>query len=291
MPDKFLATWVSHSSISDFLRCPRAYYLKNVYKDPKTKHKIQLVSPPLALGSAVHEVLESLSGLPTAERLNISLIERFNQAWKKVSGKKGGFSSKKQEAQYRDRGEEMLRRVMNKPGPVTRLAVKIKQELPNYWLSIEDEIILCGKIDWLEYFPETDSVHIIDFKTSKKEENDASLQLPIYRLLVENCQHRQVQGASYWYLELSDTLSERILPDLTQAHNQVLEIAKKVKLARALNHFKCPQGSQGCLYCRPLEKIIKGEAEYVGINDFNQDLYMLAQEFSESNQMPTSEVL
>ena len=55
--DKFTATWISHSSISDFLKCPRAYYLKNMYKDPKTGHKIQLMSPPFELGKDVDEVI------------------------------------------------------------------------------------------------------------------------------------------------------------------------------------------------------------------------------------------
>jgi len=91
MADKFLATWVSHSSISDFLQCPRAYYLKNVYKDPKTRHKIQLMSPPLALGAAVHNVLERLSVLPTDQRLAVSLVKKFEEEWKNISGKRGGF--------------------------------------------------------------------------------------------------------------------------------------------------------------------------------------------------------
>lgn len=294
MPDKFAATWVSHSSASDFLNCPRAYYLNNVYRDPQTRHKIQLISPPLALGSAVHTVLESLSSLPTEERLKISLIERFNQVWKKFSGKKGGFESVEQEQQYRERGEEMLRRVMAHPGPITRLAVKIKQDLPHYWLSEEDEIILCGKIDWLEYFPDVDSVHIIDFKTSKKEEKSDSLQLPIYRLLVENCQHRQVLGASYWYLGFSDELSERALPDSKEAHARVLEVAKKMKLAKKLQVFKCPNGAQGCMHCRSLEKIVRGEAEFVGLSEYNQDMYILPSTPGKAGQessMPESEVL
>src|ERR1035437_4279352 len=33
--DKFNAVWVSHSSIGDFLKCPRLYYLHNVYKNDK----------------------------------------------------------------------------------------------------------------------------------------------------------------------------------------------------------------------------------------------------------------
>jgi len=276
MPDKFTATWVSHTSIADFLKCPRAYYLKNVYKDPKTNHKIQLMSPALALGQAVHEVVESLSVLPTQQRLSESLIAKFDRSWQKISGKRGGFTDPDQEQLFKKRGEEMLRRVMHHPGPVTRLAVKIKEELPQYWLSEQDNIILCGKVDWLEFYPDTDSVHIIDFKTSKQVEDGNSLQLPIYHLLVHNTQHRKVAKASYWYLGLMDDLTEKELPDLEMAHNQILEIAKKIKLARQLSLFKCPEGEQGCHVCKPMEKILKGEAEFVGENNYRQDVYIFS---------------
>ncbi len=181
------------------MQCPRAYYLKNVYKDPKTKHKIQLISPPLALGAAVHNVIEALSVIPAEERFSESLIKKFDQEWKKFTGIRGGFFDEQTEMVYKERGEEMLRRVMNNPGPLGRLAVKIKEDLPWFWLSEEEEIILCGKIDWLEYLPETDQVHIIDFKTGKNDEKEDSLQLPIYHLLVHYCQHREVVKASYWY--------------------------------------------------------------------------------------------
>ncbi|HEX7018119.1 MAG TPA: PD-(D/E)XK nuclease family protein [Patescibacteria group bacterium] len=274
-PDKFAATWVSHSSMRDFLSCPRAYYLNNVYRDPNTKHKIQLMSPALALGGAVHEVVESLSVLPAPDRLKESLISKFDKVWKKVTGEKGGFSNDSQEQQYKQRGEAMLRRIMNNPGPITRLAVKIKEELPQFWLSESDNIILCGKIDWLEYLPDSDSVHIIDFKTSKREEAGESLQLPIYHLLVSRTQRHKVSGASYWYLELSDELQEKELPDLHAAEEQVLQIAKKIKLARQLGKFACPEGENGCRTCRPLEKIVRGQAKQIGVNSYNQDVYIL----------------
>jgi ATP-dependent helicase/DNAse subunit B len=274
MPDKFAATWVSHSSISEYLKCPRAYYLKNVYRDPKTKHKVQLMAPPLALGSAVHEVLESLSVVPTTDRFNRSLVNLFQDAWKKVSGKQGGFFDGDAEQRYKLRGEAMLRRVMEHPGPLLNLAVKIKEDLPYYWLSEEDNIILCGKIDWLEYLPESDSVHIIDFKTGQNQENDQSLQLPIYHLLVHNCQHRAVTKASYWYLEHDDELSEKTLPDLDTAHEQVIHVAQQIKTARSLERYKCPQGD-GCFACRPMEAILQRKAEFVGVNDYGADVYIL----------------
>ncbi len=276
MPDKFTAVWVSHSSISDFLKCPRAYYLNNVYKDPATGHKIQLMAPALALGGAVHEIVEALSKIPTVDRFKTPILEKFRTLWqRKYTGKQGGFSSPEQEQLYFQRGEEMLRRLIDHPGPLANKAVKIQGDLPQYWLSEEENIILCGKIDWLEYLPDQDAVHIIDFKTSKTEENGESLQLPIYHLLVKNTQHRHVAKASYWYLELNDEPTAKELPDLEEAHEQVLAVAKKMKLARKLDHFKCPHGDEGCYACLPLERIIKGEAEKVGVSEFRQDIYIL----------------
>lgn len=271
--DKFTAHWFSHSSIKDFLDCPRAYYLKNVYKNPKTNRKIQLVSPPMALGLAVHEVLESLSLLNKDKRFENPWHEKYDQAWSKVSGKRGGFLDRDVEYRYKKRGQEMLNRAYQNPGPLKELAVKIKQDLPYYWLSEEKEIILCGKLDWLEYLEDTDSVHIIDFKTGKSTEDDNSLQLPIYLLLASNCQPRKVVKASYWYLARDDKPKKVELPDLETAEKKVLKITEKIKLARQIEKFDCPK--QGCWACEPYEKIIKGEAELVGADLYNRDVYIL----------------
>ena len=272
-PDKFTATWVSHSSIADFLNCPRAYFLKNVYKDPQTGHKIQITSPALSLGSAVHEVLEGLSVLPTKDRFRDSLLGKFNQLWAKYTGKKGGFTSSKTEDYYLDRGRQMLKKVEASPGPLLNLAVKIGQDLPYFWLSEDDNLILSGKIDWLEYFKDTDSVRIIDFKTSKRPESDDSLQLPIYLLLASRCQNRPVSSASYWYLGNDAGLQTKALPQVDQAFDQVIRLASQIKLARQLERFKCP--TNGCRHCLPYEQVISGKAEFVGLSDYNRDLYLL----------------
>lgn len=283
MADKYTATWVSHTSISDFLRCPRAYYLKNVYRDPKTNHKIKLMSPALALGQAVHEVLESLSVLPKHSRFSESLMDKFEKAWAKVTGRKGGFTNTDTEYKYKTRGQDMIRRVMNNPGPISGLAVKIQMDLPQFWLSEEDNIILCGKIDWLEYLPETDSVHIIDFKTGKSEEDGESLQLPIYRLLVQNCQKRQASRASYWYLDNSNELTPKDLPDLETSHKKILDVARQVKLARQLERFKCASGD-GCFTCAPMEAILDKKAEFVGNDEYNADVYILNRKEEENRE-------
>ncbi len=271
--DKYTAVWVSHSSISDFLRCPRAYYLNNVYRNQKSGHKITLMAPVLALGQAVHVVLESIAIQKLEDRLKFPLMDRYENSWKKFSGKYGGFKSRDEEAVYKNRGANMIRRVKNNPGPILRKAIKIKEELPHYWLSEKENIILCGKIDWLEYLPEDDSVHIIDFKTGKHDEKDDSLQLPIYRLLVENCQRRKATKASFWYLDRSDAPTEVQLPTTAEAFKSVINIARKIKAARESKEFKCSRN--GCYACEPLEAVVNGYGEFIGVDDYKRDIYIL----------------
>lgn len=291
MSDKYSAVWVSHSSMRDFTTCPRAYFLNNVYKDPKTGHKISIVNPHLVLGSVVHEVIENLSTIPTSQRFEEPLSVKFEQAWKKFAGKLGGFRSDEQEYEFKQRGIKMLKTVQDNPGPLENLAIKINMDLPHFWLDEAEEIILCGKIDWLEYLPEDDSVHIIDFKTGKKEEASDSLQLPIYHLLVANCQGRKATKASYWYLEQGSKLTSKKLPNLEKSKEKVLKIAKQIKLARKLNRFKCPGGADGCPSCRPLEQVISGQAEFVGISGYNQDTYVIHNDKVSSKEQQDSFLL
>lgn len=268
--DKYSAVWVSHSSIGDWLKCPRAYFLKNVYKDPKTGKKNSLMSLPLAMGQAVHEVIEGLSTIAVNRRFLEPLTFKFDRAWKKFDG---WFEPNATEP-YRVAGREMLKKLMDQPGPLTKLAVKINMDLPYYWLSEADNLILCGKIDWIEYLKDSNSVHIIDFKTGKTDEAADSLQLPIYYLLASHTQNRPVAKVSYWYLNRDPQPVEQPLANPEDSETKILTIAKKIKLARQLNRFKCPTG--GCRECQPYEKILTGEAKLVGRDELGRLVYVPA---------------
>ncbi|PIR40585.1 MAG: hypothetical protein COV32_02720 [Candidatus Yonathbacteria bacterium CG10_big_fil_rev_8_21_14_0_10_43_136] len=293
MPDKYTAVWVSHSSMGDFLKCPRYYYLHNMYKSPVTGHKVSVVNPHMSLGVAVHDVLEGLAEFPAESRMNRDLLALYNAGWKKVSGKKGGFQSADEEAGFKARGTEMLEKVASDPRFLVNKCIKLPQDkMPcNFYLSEEHNIILNGLVDWIEYLPETESLHIVDFKTGKREETESSLQLPIYLLLCDALhKKRKVTKASYWYLE-SDKMVEKELPDIDSARQSVLDVALKVKEARDISKrdgiekaFVCPQGaydaeskSGGCMNCRPYEFILNGDSavESVGVGGFSQDMYIL----------------
>lgn len=232
-----------------------------------------LIRPALALGQAVHEVVESLSVLPVEERLNESLFDRLEKSWAVISGKRGGFGSVEEEEKYKARAREMIKRVMDNPGPVKEKAIKIRADLPYFWLSEEDNIILCGKIDWLQYREDSDSVKIIDFKTGKHDEDPDSLQIPIYTLIAAKSQNKPVTGAAYWYLDRDDEPIDVQLPNEQVAISQILEIAKRIALARKLERFTCKQ-KDGCGHCRPYEAILSGRAEFVGTSSY-QDIYIL----------------
>lgn len=274
MPEKnkFKAIWVSHSSMGDFVKCPRAYFLHNVYKDPKTGRKINITSPAMSLGIAVHAVIEPLAQTKAEDRMSQPLLDIYEKEWKKVTGKRGGFLTQEEEDEAKERGKKMIERILAHPEPLVKKALRMKEELPWYYLSEKDDLILCGKVDWMQYVPEDDSVHILDFKTGKHDEKGESLQLPIYHLLVHNCQKRKVSGASYWYIDRDNAPKTVELPDLDEAYKRVYEVALQVKKARESKVFECPKG--GCMQCAPFEAILNGEAEYVGVGEYNQDLYL-----------------
>jgi len=269
--------WISHSSIKDFLSCPRAYYLRQIYRDTSTGNKITTINPSLALGQVVHEALESLSKIKSEDRFKESLIPNYNDRWEKISGERGGFKSKEEELKFKERGQKMIQKVMDNPGPLLNKVIKLtspdpKFDLPHYFLSVEENIILCGKIDWLEYIPENDSVHILDFKTGRHDEDDDSLQLPIYSLLVKNRQKRNIAKASYWYLEKDILPVKQALPDLDEAYDKVLDVGLQIKEVRSGGKYICPRNS--CFACKPFEAIINKQAKYVGSNNY-QDIYIV----------------
>jgi ATP-dependent helicase/DNAse subunit B len=284
MADKYTAVWVSHSSMGDFLKCPRLYYLHNVYKDPATGRKMSIVNPHMALGTAVHEVLEDLANYPSEERFNRDLRARFEEEWEKVSGTKGGFLTPEQEEEFKMRGKEMINNVIADHKFLVNKRVKLPKEKmnPNFYLSEDDNIILNGQVDWIEFL-EDQTLHIVDFKTGKREESDSSLQLPIYLLLCNKLRPQwKVSKASYWYLE-SDKIVEKELPDAETAYRDVYDVALKVKQARDTGVFPCPKGEGGCMHCRPYEKILdwkKGKTEdesiiSIGVGGFNQDMFVV----------------
>ncbi len=315
--DKYNAVWLSHSSVSDFLKCHRLYFLRNVWKN-KSGRKVNIVSPHMSLGSAVHACIEPLAKLKTEERKDKikyeNLLLDFENIWKKYTGERGGFENVEQEESFKKRAENMLKTVSENPGPISNKTIKYYDGdfIPNIYLSEEENIILCGFVDWIEYLENTDTLKVIDFKTGKNDENEDSFQLPIYKILVESLQKRKVTGAAYWYVDRDEKPKdiEIFNEDVEDVRNKILNVGMEIKKLKAeqsfLESFNCDYKNkfgESCKYCREFEAIFEFDkntdkneefkfevnlfdieentvtkteiynVKYLGTGDFKQDLY------------------
>jgi len=265
--------WISHTSIVDFENCSRLYYFKNIYRSPNNGNRVQIVNPYLSLGSAVHEAIDGLLDISPSRRSGSLLLRRYEQGWRNYSGKKGGFVSGKQEGEFKKRGELMLKRVEGSSLLKGR-ALKRNDDLPK--MNLFNNVNLVGSFDWVEILSDN-SLHIVDFKTGRKEEKHESLQLPIYNILARETYERKIKRLSYWYLDRDLRPTSQKIGRREDALQKIKEKAEKIQAAVNKSNFSCSSQYQRCFWCRNYEGIVSGKAEYVGIDPkMKRDLYFLA---------------
>ena len=97
--------WISHSSLSDFEKCPRLYYLRNIYRDKNlgNNFRIQVASPYLSLGEIVHDAIDNYTNrYNPLERNKDKMMYELSRGWILKKGKVGGFKSDSQEKEFKD---------------------------------------------------------------------------------------------------------------------------------------------------------------------------------------------
>ncbi len=327
--DPYTAVWLSHSSINDFLACKRLYYLKNMFKDPFSKKRINIVSPYLSLGVAIHNVLEPLKNIESSKRENYiksNLLTDYKKSFENFHNKKGGFKNEEEEKKFYERGIKMIEKIIKDPKILINKVVPEKyfwnRDLhngfnPHYPIDIENNLILNGAIDWIEYLEKENAIRIVDFKTGRNDESEDSFQLPIYYLLITTLDEKKkykVNEVAYWYLdhenkkEVSEhnefqiiKIDEGKIEDIEFAKEKIIQIGKDIKAFKVGNDFKCNNErvkGEGCKHCQQFEKIYKfiekrelekrentktilldeediDDVEYVGVSDYNQDMYFV----------------
>jgi RecB family exonuclease len=125
--------------------------------------------------------------------------------------------------------------------------------------------MLVGSIDWIQVLP-NGGLHVIDFKTGKNEEDEHSLQLPIYFLLGTSNLQGNIEKVSYWYLEKDDGPVEMTLKSPEFYLSLLREKAQEIKKAIDNGKLICRAQSGRCQKCEKYEKIISKEAEFVGFD-------------------------
>lgn len=269
------ALWISYTALKDFLKCPRSYYLKNRYRDPKTGNRLQIASAPMTLGSLVHDAIKWY--LQTNRVASFEdVTNKFRNHWLKYRGKRGGFRTIKEEGEFGKRGLLMLDNFLKN-------AAALEPNVPVFdflKFRLDEKIVLNGKLDFLGELTDG-SLHVLDFKTGTKEEDD-STQLHTYAILAESNLQRKVSKISYWYLDKGSAPKEAVLDPLEDKLAWLKEKALLIQKAVKEDHWVCIKGGPPagglCRECRDYQAIIDGKGEFQFTDEaFKKDIYYLDQ--------------
>ncbi len=263
------ALWVSYTGLKDFWKCPRSFYLKNRYHDPKTGNRLQVASGPMTLGSLVHDAVRWYIQTGRTASLD-DIVKKYRNHWLKYQGKRGGFSTRKEEGDFGKRGLEMLdnfyknRQVLEKNLPAYDFLRYI----------LDDKIVLNGRVDFVGELKDG-SLHILDFKTGSKDEEDPT-QLYIYGILAESNLAKPVSKISYWYLDRDSSPKEAVLDPLEEKLDWLKTKAKEIEEAVKADKWVCIEKDSPYSECKKYEAIIAGKGEFQFSDyDFKKDIYFL----------------
>lgn len=266
--------FISYTSLKDFLKCPKSYYLKNIYRDLKTGNRIQIASPFLSLGSTVHDSVKWYLDMQGQISKN-QLIQKFRDFWPKYSGKRGGFSSRDEEAAFGKRGLSMLDNFFKN----ARVLESKRHNVDFPKLPLFENVLLMGNFDFVGEKMDG-SLHVVDFKTGANDQKD-SLQLYIYAILAEANIGKVVSAASFWYLDREDNPREIVLDPLQPKLEWIKDKAKELKKAIDKGEWVCikndPSTSSGqCRDCTDYQAILDGKGQFQFTDHrYKKDVYYL----------------
>lgn len=253
----------SHYKLNLFARCPQEYFFN--YVDPvKMKMKTKLkqmpenIYPFHTLGKAIHNAITLYYYLPLSERTKENLLEKLAEAWRSEARwnktppllKWGGFKTIEEEREAYREAIKMLKNFLKiaeenpaihyLPTDDFRRSIKDYQNLIT---SLSDAYDISGKIDLITKNNDG-SLHIIDFKTSKKEETD-QFQLDFYQLLTELNFDRPVKKTSFYFLKAGKKKSSKVKKKAEEIKEMVLKRIEKVNKTKDWQ----PKPSKLCQYC------------------------------------------
>lgn len=266
------AVWISYSALEEYYSCPKSYYYRYLYKNPGGL-RVTIANPYLTKGNIVDLTVKHY--FDKNEQVSLDQLLWFlDFQWKLKSGKAGGFTDSAQETIFKEKANKMIGTFYNNIKAVAK-----KAEVPAFLetqLFTEGDVRLCGTPDLIDNL-EDGTTHIIDVKTGENLDStygeEISLQLPIYKYLVENVLGKKVSKASYWHLALHEKPVEVHLPDKDYFEDIKFKTQPILK-ARTENSFQCLKGDKGCIKCNDFTFITKGLAEVVG-RDKNRVVYFV----------------
>lgn len=253
----------SPSKLDMFSKCPKSYHF--YYLDPilsKTKNDLKKQPPNIwsfhTLGKAIHNAITLFYYLPPELRTKDQLKENLKLTWKSEVlwnkkmplGEWGGFKTIEEERENYSQALQMLEnffQLADTEPEIGYLPVKdFTRSIDDYHnliTPISELFDISGKFDLIIKDNEG-FLHIIDFKTGKKEE-DNNFQLRFYKLLAESKFKKKIAKASFYFLKTGNT--KRF--DLEEGVEGIKdEILGKINQIGATKNFEA-RPSKLCKFC------------------------------------------
>lgn len=233
--------------------------------------RIQIVSPYLTLGATVHETIKWYLTNPVKPGKKETL-DKFRNYWRKYRLQRGGFASLEEEISFGQRGLKMLENFLANADCLEPCAPFIK--FPKF--NLVENVILTGNFDFVGECSD-ESLHIVDFKTGSKDEED-TIQLYIYAILAESNFQKKVSKVSFWYLDRDDKPKEAVLDELEPKLEWLKQKGLEMKKAIEEKKWVCIKSSSGslCRDCRDYQAILDGKGKFLyDDGDFNKKIYFL----------------
>lgn len=252
----------SVSKINLFRECPQQYYF--FYLDPvysKLKNKLKREPENIfsfqTLGKAVHDAITLFYHLEPEKRTGESLKRLLPQTWRSEAfwqkkpplGKWGGFKALEEERETYKEALELLLNFFQIAEPEPQISYLPTQDLKNsiedyknLVINLNEDYQLSGKLDLI--LGKEGGLHIIDFKTGKREEVD-DFQLRFYKLLVEENFEKPVVKTSFYFLRKPTVKDFKIETDKKVIREEIKEKIDKIQNCQEFQ----PRPSKLCQFC------------------------------------------
>lgn len=211
------------------------------------------------VGKAVHNAITLFYHLPIEERTIQNLKEQLKIAWRSEAmfnkkpplGKWGGFKTIEEERTYYSEALQMLQIFFKMYEPDLKIISlptnNLRNSIDDYnklITKLNDSCDISGKFDLV--LEDVDgSLHIIDFKTGKKEDVN-NFQLRFYKVLAEEKFKLPVKKATFYYLRTG----KKVEFDLTLEDSSKIkeEILSKINDIKNTKKFES-KPSKLCKFC------------------------------------------
>ena len=172
---------LSPSRASDFKQCPLKYRLRAVDRIPEAPSKAAF------RGTLVHAALESLYGMPAAERRQQQALDLIEPAWQRLTAESPDLAQLVDQAdlgKFLDEARTLVTTYYGLEDP-TRFEPSACELFVEHELG--DGALLRGYIDRLDVAP-TGQVRVVDYKTGRSPseafEGKALFQMKFYALII-----------------------------------------------------------------------------------------------------------